>query len=379
MNDYLVISQNIFLILSNFSLVPAIYQAWKGRYFGESITYLITMFASSVSLLIVGVFVVGLFISFLFGPQFYHLCDNERIRYCIAGFKTLQFLDFFSAILALWCTAIILAPVPPAYISAFHLTGSLFFAALLFSTSVTGFWSFALPAFCSVTLLLIVWGRRYWLKRRLPELVYTWHFYVAVVLSLVGAILFGIQMTPKLEKFYGYTHSAWHVCMAVAIVFLLPRGNRQEFAPIGETVSESVLALNSANADRDEAQTTDGGVGNSPMVQTRLNRKISDIFCFDNLRFVRPSVTGNGLNEINAGTLLKYSNQTIPQTTTTEVERHTAIILPSSVVLTPGPSRESVRPLSPNRATSLMMFDDYPPINENSSIRRHQSLRGVIV
>jgi len=39
---------------------------------------------------------------------------------------------------------------------------------------------------------------------------------------MVGAILFASQ-TTKYVEFYSYTHSAWHICMSLAISFLLPK------------------------------------------------------------------------------------------------------------------------------------------------------------
>ena len=49
MNDYLILSQNIFLIVSNFFMLPAIFLAVRFRFRGEAIVYVLTMLASSVS------------------------------------------------------------------------------------------------------------------------------------------------------------------------------------------------------------------------------------------------------------------------------------------------------------------------------------------
>lgn len=87
----------------------------------------------------------------------YHLCDNETTDYCIMHYKALQFLDFYCAILTLWCTSIVLAHVPSKWVSTFHLTGSIFFAGVLIQTSVTGTWSFVISGVCSVMLMLSYW------------------------------------------------------------------------------------------------------------------------------------------------------------------------------------------------------------------------------
>ena len=74
----------------------------------------------------------------------------------MANYQTLQFLDFYCAIMTLWVTAIILANVPIKWISSYHLGGSAFFVFLL-RNNVVGFLTFVVPAFCSMALLLAYW------------------------------------------------------------------------------------------------------------------------------------------------------------------------------------------------------------------------------
>ena len=88
----------------------------------------------------------------------YHLCDNKRLTYCTLPYSILQYLDFYSAIMTLWCAAIVLANVPLQWISAFHLVGALFYGTLLFN-SVAGVWSFVIPAFCTLLLVGSYWVR----------------------------------------------------------------------------------------------------------------------------------------------------------------------------------------------------------------------------
>jgi len=40
-----------------------------------------------------------------------------------------------------------------------------------------------------------------------------------IILAVVGMCIFAFAET---ESNYPYTHSAWHVCMAVSVLFLLP-------------------------------------------------------------------------------------------------------------------------------------------------------------
>ena len=84
------------------------------------------------------------------------MCDNDRMKYCIFNYEVLQFCDFYSAILTLWATAILMSDIPYEWRSVLHLTGSLFFAGLLRSKT-TGAISFVVPAVCSLVLLALSW------------------------------------------------------------------------------------------------------------------------------------------------------------------------------------------------------------------------------
>ncbi len=97
--------------------------------------------------------------------QFYHLCDNNgKFQYCISRFDVLQFCDFYSAIMTMWATAVLMSDLSFQWRSALHLTGSLIFAGLL-QTKTTGFWSFVVPGFSSITLLSLSWVRDYYLSK----------------------------------------------------------------------------------------------------------------------------------------------------------------------------------------------------------------------
>ncbi|CAG2112277.1 unnamed protein product, partial [Medioppia subpectinata] len=134
LSNYAIFLQSLLLIVSNFFLLPAVYLALKCKYLGEAFIYFLTMFCSS----------------------FYHMCDNEKMKYCIFNYEVLQFCDFYSAILTLWVTAILMSDMPYEWRSVLHLTGSLFFAGLLRSKT-TGVWSFVVPAVCSLILLAMSW------------------------------------------------------------------------------------------------------------------------------------------------------------------------------------------------------------------------------
>jgi len=45
-----------------------------------------------------------------------------------------------------------------------------------------------------------------------------------IILAVVGMCIFAFAET---ESNYPYTHSAWHLCMSISIVFLLPDKRQQ--------------------------------------------------------------------------------------------------------------------------------------------------------
>jgi hypothetical protein len=61
----------------------------------------------------------------------------------------------------MWATAALMSDLSFEWRSALHLTGSLVFAGLL-QTKTTGFWSFVVPGFSSIVLLLSSWVRDYY-------------------------------------------------------------------------------------------------------------------------------------------------------------------------------------------------------------------------
>lgn len=180
--------------------------------------------------------------------QLYHLCDCNCLHYCIFSFDLLQYGDFFTATLTLWCTAIIISNVPYKWISSFHLIGSIIFGTLL-HFYMSGTWSFVVPAISTLLLIASFWvcvfflvlnidfqyqsikffciilikGYRYYREHTIPELIYSNNFYIAIGLLSFGAIMFASQTLFYFRRLYGITHSLWHISMSLAIALLLPR------------------------------------------------------------------------------------------------------------------------------------------------------------
>ena len=83
------------------------------------------------------------------------MCDS-RMQFCPVKYDVLQFCDFYSAILTLWVTAILMSDISHEWRSTLHLGGSLFFAGLL-RAKTTGALSFVVPGACAIVLLTMSW------------------------------------------------------------------------------------------------------------------------------------------------------------------------------------------------------------------------------
>lgn len=155
--EFVTVMDGLLLVFSNLSLLPAIYIAIKGQFYAESIVYCLTMIFSAVFLkrrLFSDQKQINNFFFSTF--QLYHLCDCNGFHYCLFPFDLLQFGDFFTATLTLWCTAIIISNVPYQWISSFHLAGATIFGTLLHYW-MTGTWSFVVPAISTLLLVGSFW------------------------------------------------------------------------------------------------------------------------------------------------------------------------------------------------------------------------------
>lgn len=199
----MVVIELILLVFSNLAFLPAIYIAFKRNYYIESLTYFTMCFFST----------------------FYHACDagENIISFCIVKWEALQFGDFFCALLSIWVTLIAMADLPQLSGSIAHMGGSIILA---FCTTInkTAFWIFALPFITGLLILTTSWyfkyrkirqrfGNRRYLMVNLP---------IAIILVTVGLVMYGFLQT---EDNYKYLHSMWHILMAVALIFVLPKSN----------------------------------------------------------------------------------------------------------------------------------------------------------
>ncbi|XP_063221877.1 post-GPI attachment to proteins factor 6 [Bacillus rossius redtenbacheri] len=190
----------LLLTLSNLIFIPSIYFAIRRRYFTEALVYACTMFFST----------------------FYHACDSgeDIYSFCLFRLSTLQFCDFYSAILALWVTLVAMADLSPLWRSLAHMAGAI---AIALGTEYdrTSLWVFVVPFGVGLIILLKQWVWRCRQQRSCyPEKKYYNKFFLpGVLLFIVGVSCYTFLQTRNNYKF---VHSAWHAIMALTIVFLLP-------------------------------------------------------------------------------------------------------------------------------------------------------------
>lgn len=199
----MVVLELLLLVLSNLMFLPAVYVAFRRKYYIESITYFAICFFST----------------------FYHACDagENIISYCLVRWSALQFADFFCALLAIWVTIIAVADLPPLITSVCHMLGAIILA---FCTSIdrTALWIFAFPVLLGIGIWCVSWYLKYRkIKQRFVNKRYAYiNIPVGTALVVVGLVMYAFLQT---EGNYKYLHSLWHMIMAVAIIIVLPKRN----------------------------------------------------------------------------------------------------------------------------------------------------------
>nr|CAI5849457.1 unnamed protein product [Callosobruchus analis] len=198
---YMLVIELLLLVLSNLAFIPAVYVAFKRKYYVESIAYF----------------------SICFFSTFYHSCDagENIISFCLTKANALQFGDFFCALLAIWVTLLAMADLPQMWTSIAQMAGAI---SLAFCTSIDrmALWLFVVPVAIGIIIVSASWYAKYkkvkhsfvnrrYLRVELP---------VGSAMVAVGLILFAFLQT---KNNYKYLHSLWHVIMAFSIVMLLPK------------------------------------------------------------------------------------------------------------------------------------------------------------
>jgi hypothetical protein len=178
--------------------------AIRETYYTEALVYACTMFFST----------------------FYHACDagGDVYSYCLMRMDVLQFCDFYAAILSLWVTLIAMSDIRNAFKSIAHVAGSI--GITLGTEYNRTVWLLVVPAVIGLAIKALSWmwqckaqrscypSKRYW-KFILPP---------GVLLVIVGLVCY---LFLKTTQNYKYVHCAWHIIMALAIIFLLPSKRQQ--------------------------------------------------------------------------------------------------------------------------------------------------------
>ncbi|XP_034934133.1 post-GPI attachment to proteins factor 6-like [Chelonus insularis] len=207
----------LMLIFSNAFFLPAIYVAVKRKLFTEGLVYFSTMLFSSL----------------------YHACDQKFMTYCITRYEVLQYCDFFSSILAFWVTLVAMARLPLHLIPVCHMIGVLIIAFGVESNK-TGLPSILVPLAIGVLIPLGTFTYRFYkTKKRTKPKIYL-KLLVGLLLASLGLILY---TSVETEANYQYTHSLWHMLIALSLIFLLPSTT---------PVSEHKIAIKSHNSSESE-------------------------------------------------------------------------------------------------------------------------------
>jgi hypothetical protein len=205
----------LLLTISNMFFIPAIVMALRRKYYTEAFVYTCTMFFST----------------------FYHACDagEDIYSYCLMRINVLQFCDFYSAILSLWVALIAMSDIRSGLKSIAHMAGAIGIA-LGTEYNRTSLWVLVVPALVGVAVMTQSWLWRCKSQKLCYPSKKYWKFYFppGVLLVTVGLVCFSFLQT---KQNYKYVHSAWHIIMALAIIFLLPSKQQERSARVNSEES----------------------------------------------------------------------------------------------------------------------------------------------
>jgi len=208
-----LLAATLLLCLSNLLYLPAVGLAIYRGFYTESFVYFANMIASTL----------------------YHACDQDVFSFCLMKYTVLQFCDFYTATMAYWVTILAMGGVPDQAKSLLHMVGAIG-VALAIEYDRTGVFTFLVPAVVGIFVLLASWITHCSSDRICyPGLKYACCFFLPGIATIIGGLFMFVFL--ERETNYQFVHSAWHVSMALAILFLLPR------SPIGDPGDEDKYAM----------------------------------------------------------------------------------------------------------------------------------------
>ena len=198
--------RTLLLSMSNLMFLPCTFLAASRKYYSAALVYFYVCFMSS----------------------FYHACDQPgSVVYCLLPYETLQFSDFFGSVYATWFTLVLMARSSwPLLEQWLHVFGGLFVATLV-SYNRFSLWAFIAPVTVGSIFFITSWTY----KCRTNKVCYPsrsityYSILPGGVFAIVGFCLYAFAETP--DNYY-ITHSTWHVCMAIAVLFFLPQKVQQK-------------------------------------------------------------------------------------------------------------------------------------------------------
>ncbi|XP_052234021.1 post-GPI attachment to proteins factor 6-like isoform X2 [Dreissena polymorpha] len=191
----------LLLTLSNLIFIPAIVLAAYRRYYVEALVYAYNMVFSGL----------------------YHACDGGRredFTYCAMPINIVSHADFLASATSIWITLVAMARPPLQWKGFLQMCGPL---GLLIGVMYrrTSAFLFLVPAGVGLTLILVSWICRCCYRHKCyPSMKKYLMFLVPGLLLAAGGLC--IFSFVERETNYMYTHSAWHACMALSVLLLLP-------------------------------------------------------------------------------------------------------------------------------------------------------------
>lgn len=184
----------VLLVMSNIFFIPAIYIAIKRRLYAEGLVYLITMLFSSL----------------------YHACDQSGGQFCITKYELLQYIDFFSSILAFWVTLVAMAELPIAFVPLCHMMGVF---VITFGMQIDRMCLISISVPLSLGIIIPIFTHTYRTFQSKKCKKPSRRILLGLLFAIIGLVLYSFIET---EKNYQYVHSVWHIIMAISLIFLLP-------------------------------------------------------------------------------------------------------------------------------------------------------------
>ncbi|XP_052776198.1 transmembrane protein 8B-like [Mya arenaria] len=208
-SDSYQLQELLLLTLSNLVFIPAIVLASYRRYYVEALVFAYNMVFSAL----------------------YHSCDGDRreeFSMCPLPINVVSVCDFLSSATSIWITLVAMARPPLQWKSLIQMAGPLALLVGVLYRKTSAF-LFLVPAGVGLIMLLISWvcrccyrGKCYPSRKR-----YLLFLVPGLLLAAGGLCIFTFV---EREDNYLYTHSAWHVCMALSVLLLLPpRDSRVQY------------------------------------------------------------------------------------------------------------------------------------------------------